>query len=64
VSADPKPETAVTRADVVLRRPYRVLVEVVVWAADESEAEARAKDVCRSRARGVREPAVRKVTPR
>jgi hypothetical protein len=40
------------------QKPYRVLVEVKVWADSDEEAAALAVDVCHSRARHVQHPAV------
>ena len=45
-------------------KPYRVVLEVDVWASDEDDAAGRAVDVCHSRSRGVRNPAVQTVEPR
>ena len=42
-------------------RPYCVTVEVKVWGDSPEDAAARAVDVCHSRQRGVRDPAVRDI---
>ena len=44
-------------------KPYRVMVEVKVWADSPEDAAARAADVCSSRSRGVQHPAVVVVEP-
>lgn len=44
-------------------RPYRVTVEVKVWADSPEAAMARAADVCSSRSRHVRYPTVLVVEP-
>jgi hypothetical protein len=44
-------------------RPYCVTVEVKVWGDSPEDAAARALDVCHSRQRGVRDPAVRDIEP-
>lgn len=44
-------------------RPYRVTVEVKVWADSPEDAAVRAAAVCSSRSRSVRQPAVLVVEP-